>query len=285
MKRELNFSGESPLLYIVATPIGNLGEVSARTIEILNEMDYIACEDTRVTVKLLNRFEIKKTLFSCREFNEVVSAIKIIDDLKKGMKVAYVSDAGYPSISDPGGRLIQKALKENIKVSVISGSSAFLNALVGSGLNTERFYFHGFLSPKDKVRAEELRHLMKRPETLIFYEAPHRITKTLQAMHTIFGNRRACIARELTKKHEEFIRMNLEDMLTLEKETLKGEMVIVIEGHNAEMQKFYNDEEILKMVYSLVRSGTTPKDAIKKVSDDLKINKNYVYKIYTSFLT
>ncbi len=285
MKRELNFTGTSPILYIVATPIGNLDETNQRAINILKEMDYIACEDTRVTIKLLNRFKIKKTLFSCREFNEVASAMKIIEDLKKGLKIAYLTDAGYPAISDPGGRLIQKVLAEKIKVSVISGSSAFLNALVGSGLNTERFYFHGFLSPREKVRAEELRHLIQRPETLIFYEAPHRILKTLQTMLQVLGNRRACLARELTKKHEEYIRMNLSELVELEKETLKGEMVIVIEGFNSESPMRFSDEDINKLVYSIIRTGVSPKDAIKKVSEQLNISKNYVYKVYTNFLT
>ncbi|MDD4153852.1 MAG: 16S rRNA (cytidine(1402)-2'-O)-methyltransferase [Bacilli bacterium] len=278
--RELNFKGNSPILYIVATPIGNLGEMNPRALEIIKSMDYIACEDTRVSGKLLAHFEIQKPLVSCREHNEVAGSIRIINDLKDGKKVAYLSDAGYPAISDPGNRLVSEALAHNIKVSVISGSNAMLSALIGSGLSTERFYFHGFLSPKEKARVDELRGLIKRRETLIFYEAPHRILKTISDMLKIFGNRKACLARELTKKHEEYIRMNLADLAMLDKDSIKGEMVLVVEGNNEEMAANINDDEVRKMISNLVDFGMSPKDAIKQVSDLLKIAKNHVYKIY-----
>lgn len=278
--RELNFKGKAPILYIIATPIGNLNEMTPRAIETIKNMDYIACEDTRVSGKLLAHFEMQKPLVSCREHNEISGAIRIINDLKSGLKVAYLSDAGYPSISDPGNRLIREALASGIKVSIISGANAMLNALVGSGLNSERFYFHGFLSPKEKARVDELRGLIKRRETLIFYEAPHRILKTISDMVKIFGNRKACLARELTKKHEEFIRMNLNDLAMLDKDSLKGEMVLVVEGNNEEIAPHINDDEVRKMVSSFIDIGMTPKDAIKQVSDLLKIAKNQVYKIF-----
>ncbi|NCA96730.1 MAG: 16S rRNA (cytidine(1402)-2'-O)-methyltransferase [Bacteroidia bacterium] len=278
--RELNFKGSTPILYIVATPIGNLDEMTPRALEIIRSVDYIACEDTRVSGKLLAHFEIQKPLVSCREHNEISGAIRIINDLKSGIKVAYLSDAGYPAISDPGNRLVNEALANDIKVSVISGANAMLNALVGSGLDTERFYFHGFLSPKEKARLEELRGLLKRRETLIFYEAPHRITKTISDMFKIFGNRKACLARELTKKHEEFIRMNLGDLAMLDKDSLKGEMVLVVEGNSEEIAPNVNDDEVRKMISNLVDIGMSPKDAIKQVSDLLKLGKNQVYKIY-----
>jgi len=278
--RELNFQGNTPFLYIVATPIGNLGEMNPRALEIIKSMDYIACEDTRVSGKLLSHFEIQKPLVSCREHNEISGAIRIINDLKAGQKVAYLSDAGYPAISDPGNRLITEALSQGVKVSVISGSNAMLSALIGSGLNTDRFYFHGFLSPKEKVRLEELRTLVKRRETLIFYEAPHRILKTISDMLKVFGSRKACLARELTKKHEEYIRMNLSDLSLLDKETLRGEMVLVVEGNNEEIAANVNDDEVRKMISNLVDIGMSPKDAIKQVSDLLKLAKNRVYKIY-----
>ena len=278
--RELNFKGNTPILDIIATPIGNLNEMTPRALDIIKEMDYIACEDTRVSGKLLAHFGIQKPLVSRREHNEISGAIRIISDLKNGQKIAYLSDAGYPSISDPGNRLVSETLANGIKVSVISGANAMLNALVGSGLNTERFYFHGFLSPKEKVRQEELRTLLKRRETLIFYEAPHRIVKTISDMLKIFGNRKACLARELTKKHEEFIRMNLTDLSMLDKETLKGEMVLVIEGNNEEVAAHINDDEVRKMISNFIDIGMTPKDAIKQVSDLLKLAKNRIYKIY-----
>ncbi|MFA5481549.1 MAG: 16S rRNA (cytidine(1402)-2'-O)-methyltransferase [Bacilli bacterium] len=278
--RELNFNGLSPILYIVATPIGNLSEMTPRALDIIRGVDYVACEDTRVSSKLLMHFGIQKPIVSCREHNELTGAIRIVNDLKAGIKVAYLSDAGYPAISDPGSRLIKEALKNGIKVSVISGANALLNALVGSGLDTDRFYFHGFLSPKEKARIDELRGLVKRRETLVFYEAPHRILKTLSDMLKIFGNRRACIARELTKKHEEFIRMNLAELSVLEKDTLKGEMVLIVEGSDDEVEANVNDDEIRKMISNFIDLGMTPKDAIKHVSDMLKIAKNRVYKIY-----
>lgn len=278
--RELNFKGSTPILYIVATPIGNLDEMTPRALEIIKSADYIACEDTRVSGKLLAHFEIQKPLVSCREHNEISGAMRIIDDLRNGIKVAYLSDAGYPAISDPGNRLVHEALANDIKVSVISGANAMLNALVGSGLDTERFYFHGFLSPKEKARIDELRSLLKRRETLIFYEAPHRILKTVADMFKIFGNRKACLARELTKKHEEYIRMNLGDLAMLDKDSLKGEMVLVVEGNNEEMAPNINDDEVRKMISNLVDIGMSPKDAIKQVSELLKIGKNQVYKIY-----
>lgn len=278
--RELNFKGSTPILYIVATPIGNLDEMTPRALEIIKSADYIACEDTRVSGKLLAHFEIQKPLVSCREHNEISGAMRIIDDLRNGIKVAYLSDAGYPAISDPGNRLVHEALANDIKVSVISGANAMLNALVGSGLDTERFYFHGFLSPKEKARIDELRSLLKRRETLIFYEAPHRILKTVADMFKIFGNRKACLARELTKKHEEYIRMNLGDLAMLDKDSLKGEMVLVVEGNNEELAPNINDDEVRKMISNLVDIGMSPKDAIKQVSELLKIGKNQVYKIY-----
>jgi len=278
--RELNFNGLSPILYIVATPIGNLSEMTPRALDIIRGVDYVACEDTRVSSKLLMHFGIQKPIVSCREHNELTGAIRIVNDLKAGIKVAYLSDAGYPAISDPGSRLIKEALKNGIKVSVISGANALLNALVGSGLDTDRFYFHGFLSPKEKARIDELRGLVKRRETLVFYEAPHRILKTLSDMLKIFGNRRACIARELTKKHEEFIRMNLAELSVLEKDTLKGEMVLIVEGSDDEVEANVNDDEIRKMISNFIDLGMTPKDAINHVSDMLKIAKNRVYKIY-----
>ncbi len=278
--RELNYSGTKSLLYIIATPIGNLDEFSPRAIDILKSVDIVACEDTRVSGKLLASFHIKKELISCREHNEEEVSQRLIKMIKDGKKVAYLSDAGYPCISDPGNRLIVDALQNDIKVAVISGPNAALNALVGSGLSTEKFYFHGFLDPKTKIRKEELRNLMQRKETLIFYEAPHRIIDTLNDLDEIFGSRKACIARELTKKHEEFIRGNLDELKTLDPETLKGEMVIVVEGNNEETMININDDEIRKMINSLTDMGVSTKDAIRQVSELLKINKNYIYKIY-----
>lgn len=278
--RELNFESKKPLLYLVATPIGNMQEVSPRTIETLKEVDLVACEDTRVTGKFLTMLGISKPLVSLREHNEVSASNEIVAKILNGTKVAYMSDAGYPCISDPGSRLVKLALQNDINITAISGPNAALNALVASGLCEDHFYFHGFLDAKESVKLEELRKLANREETLIFYEAPHRIQKTLSAMFTILGNRKACIARELTKKHEEYIRGSLEELSQIDPETLKGEMVIIVEGSLGEIKPDINNDEIIQMVKNLVNMGLTTKDAIKKVAETTNINKNYIYKIY-----
>ena len=278
--RTLNFDSKRKLLYLVATPIGNLDEFSPRAIKILADTDLIACEDTRNTAKLLNFFNISKPLVSLREHNENEQAEHIIEEIKNGKNVAYVSDAGYPCISDPGARLVKKCIENEINISTISGPNAALNALVASGLSCDHFYFHGFLDARSSIRLEELRNLVNRKETLIFYESPHRIQKTLNDMFLILGNRLACIARELTKKHEEYIRDTLEHLSQIDPETLKGEMVIVVEGTLGELKPNINNEEIISMVKNLVESGVSTKDAIKRVSDITNINKNYIYKIY-----
>lgn len=278
--RTLNFDNKKPLLYLVATPIGNLDEMSPRALKILAEVDLIACEDTRNTAKLLGFFNISKPLVSLREHNECEQAENIINEIKNGKKVAYVSDAGYPCISDPGARLVRKCIDNEINVSTISGPNAALNALAASGLASDHFYFHGFLNAKQSVRLEELRNLVKRNETLIFYESPHRIQKTLNDMFFILGNRNACICRELTKKHEEFIRDTLEHLSQLDPDTLIGEMVIIIEGTLGEAKPNVNNEEIISMIKNLVETGVSTKDAIKRVSELTDISKNYIYKIY-----
>lgn len=278
--RSLNFDSNKPLLYLVATPIGNLQEVSPRTIEVLSNVDLIACEDTRVTGKLLSLLGIKKDLISLREHNEVSASKDLIEKIKNGLKVAYVSDAGYPCISDPGSKLVKICLENDINVAPISGPNAALNALIASGLCEDHFYFHGFLNAKESVRLEELRELATKKEALIFYEAPHRIQKTLESMYEILGDRKACIARELTKKHEEFIRGGLKYLSEIDPETLKGEMVIVVEGASGEVKPIISNTDIVNMVKTMVESGMSTKDAIKKVAELTKLNKNAVYKAY-----
>jgi 16S rRNA (cytidine1402-2'-O)-methyltransferase len=280
MKRVLNFKHtQTPILYLVATPIGNLDELSVRVINTLKDADIIACEDTRVTAKLLSFIDIKKPLLSCHEHNESTITELLITSLKEGKKVVYVSDAGYPGISDPGEILVRAALDADIRVSVISGPSAILNALVASGLSTDRFYFHGFLPTKETVRLDELKSLYKREETLIFYEAPHRIDKTLRSAFEVFGNRQACIARELTKIHEEYIRGPLQELVEIDPATLKGEMVLLVEGNRDEFSIKLSDEEIRSLVDSLTATGLSMKDAVRQVSLMTHVNKNYIYKL------
>jgi 16S rRNA (cytidine1402-2'-O)-methyltransferase len=208
MKRRKSFSEAKQTkgkLYLVATPIGNLEEITPRAVTTLTSIDAIACEDTRVSSKLLLHLGIKKTLIACHEHNELTVSKQLVDMMLEGQSIAYLSDAGYPGISDPGQRLVQAALTEDIQVIVISGPSAVFNALVASGLDSSKFYFHGFLRQKEAARLDEIKDLYRRPETLIFYEAPHRIDVTLRNLFEVLGNRKACIARELTKLHEEYI--------------------------------------------------------------------------------
>lgn len=280
MKRTQNFVNNKPTLYLIATPIGNLSEFTPRAIEILKEADYVGCEDTRNSKILFDHFGISTTLISCHEHNENEASEQLISYLLNGKNVCYVSDAGYPGISDPGSRLVKKALDNDINVSVINGSSAFLTALVASGLETDHFYFHGFLASKESQRENELKEMINRKETLIFYESPHRIMKTLVSMQKIFGNRKICLCRELTKKFEEYIRGTLDELVTLDENTLKGEMVVIVEGNKDETSSFVSDEEIMAYVNSLTEVGLSTKDAIKNASSTLKVNKNYIYKLF-----
>ena len=277
MKRNKSFDG-SNVLYLVATPIGNLKEFSSRAIEVISNADIVAAEDTRNTYSLLANFGIKKTLFSLREHNEKEATNHIINEIKNGKKVVYVSDAGYPGISDPGHILVEEAINNNINVSTVCGSSAFINALVSSGLPTDHFYFHGFLSPKEGQAKQELDFLKSKGETLIFYESPHRILKTINYMFEVFGNRKAVIARELTKINEEFIRGTLEELTKIDPESLKGEMVVLIEGNTFE--ESLSDSEISAKVQYFIDKGLSKKDAIQVVSDLYAINKNKIKNLF-----
>ena len=277
-ERELNFQGPSPLLYLLATPIGNLEEISPRTKKIIEQADYIACEDTRNSGLLLSRLGFDKKLISCHEHNEEAASQQIVSLLKEGKKVAYMSDAGYPAISDPGSRLVANCLANGIKVATVSGPNAALNALASSGLDSTHFYFHGFLSAKPSERDQELNRIKVRKETVIFYESPHRISKTLLALYQALGDRQAVIARELTKAHEEFIRGTLKEFLTIDEATLKGEMVIVVEGDHSE--PVVSEEAIIQQLKAFLAEGLRSKEAIKKTAELLSVNKNQVYSLY-----
>ena len=274
MKRIKSFDNSRPVLYLISTPIGNLGEFSNRALETIKEMDIIGAEDTRNTGDLLAKSNIKKQLFSLREHNEVEASQYLIKQIKEGKKVAYMSDAGYPGISDPGYILTKLCLENDIAVSVISGPSAFISALVSSGLETNHFYFHGFLSPKEGEAKSELEELKSKKETLIFYEAPHRIKKTLQILFDVLGNRRVSLHRELTKLNEENIVGNLDELLTLDESTLKGEMVIVIEGNKD--NKSLSEEEIIEKVNYFISKNMSKKDAIDAVSEIYNVRKNII---------
>lgn len=279
LDRELNFQGKKPLLYLVATPIGNLEEFSPRAISTLKEMDYVACEDTRNSGLLLKRFGIDVPLISCHEHNEEKAADKIISLMQEGKKIAYVSDAGYPVISDPGERLARKAIENGFKVSVINGPNAGLCALVASGIPTKHFYFYGFLDSKPSARIKQLTSLKDFKDTIIFYESPHRISDTLKDMANILGkDRNASLARELTKAHEEFIRGTLEELSGIDESTLIGEMVIVIEGAREEEKEITDDDIVYYLSEELKEKKS--KNAIKDVSLKYSLPKNRVYEIY-----
>ena len=277
MTRSKPFNNSKPVLYLIATPIGNLKEMSPRALEVISEMDIIAAEDTRNSFSLLNNFGIKKEMFSLREHNEIEASKHLLEKIKEGKKVAYMSDAGYPGISDPGYLLVQEMIKNDIAVSTVSGSSAFINALVASGLDTKHFFFYGFLPAKESEAKEEIASLKSRKETIILYEAPHRIMKTLGLLKDGLGDRYVCLARELTKINEEYIRGNLSELLELDETTIKGEIVLIVEGNKEEVS--IDDNKIISRVEYFVKLGLSQKDAINVVAEEFNINKNYVKKL------
>ena len=264
-------------LFLVATPIGNLNEVSPRTIDILKNVSVIACEDTRNSVKLMSHFDIHTKLITYHNFNEESSTNGIIELLKKGEDVALISDAGYPLISDPGYLLVNEVIKEGFNIQTISGPSAGINALVASGLQTNHYMFYGFLNAKQSQAKKELEDLKEFPYTIIIYEAPHRILKTLDLCLKVLGDRKAVIARELTKLHEEYIRGNLSELVKLEE--VKGEIVLLIEGY----KKTNEDTDInalIKEVDKLVKTGLKTKQAVNEVAEKYNYSKNVLYNAY-----
>ena len=258
-------------LYLVATPIGNLDDMTFRAVQILREVEIIAAEDTRRTRKLLAHFDIHTSLIRCDEFTD---AEKIIQLLRDGKNIACVSDAGLPAISDPGANLVKAAAAENITVCPIPGANAALSALICSGLDTARFTFAGFLPKSAKNRREILRELKNHTETLIFYEAPHRIKNILGELAEIFGNRRAVLARELTKIHEEFIRADLLELAEKLDEP-RGEFVIVVEGAAAQAE--IPSENFLDAYKNLVSAGIDKKTAMREIAAKFKISRREIY--------
>ena len=273
-----NFS--NAILYVVSTPIGNVKELSPRAIEVLNQVDLICSEDTRTTSTLLNNFNISKPYISYHMHNEQEASEKIINLLLEGKKIALTSDAGYPGISDPGSILIKHCIEHDIAVSIINGANAFIPALIGSGLDTTHFYFHGFLKSKESERKKEIEELKNKKETMIFYESPHRIQETLHNLYQILGNRKVSLAREITKIHEEYIRGSLEEFETFPFDSIKGDMVIVLEG-NKEI-KVLSEQEFIQLIKEEMEQGKSLKDAVKNVSNNYSLKKNYVYQLATS---
>ena len=268
-------------LYICPTPIGNLEDITYRTLRVLNEVDLIAAEDTRHSVKLLNHFEISKPLTSYFEHNKDTKGLYLINKLIEGENIALISDAGMPGISDPGEDLIKLAIENNIEVDVLPGASAFVIALVGSGLNTHKFAFEGFLDRDKKLRRSRLEEIKEEDRTMIFYESPHRLKDTLKDMLKILGNREISVNRELTKKYQEVIREDIETVINIfnEKE-VKGEFVLIVDGFKGE-KTLANDHSNLnerEYVEVLLSEGMSKKDAIKVVCKERKLKKDFVYK-------
>lgn len=266
--------------YLVGTPIGNLGDISSRAIETLDMVDFIAAEDTRNTLKLLNHFDIKKPLVSYFEHNKKKRGEEIVELLKQGKRGALVTDAGMPAISDPGADLVSLLYQNGFSVTAVPGPTAFTTALTLSGLDTSRFSFEGFLSTTKKNRYEHLESLKTYRNTLIFYEGPTKVKATLADIQKILGNRKCAVVRELTKMYEEVLRGDIGQMLEhFETTEPRGEFVIIVEGQNEQNREpmFWENLSIADHVEFYVNSGNDKKTAIRLVANDRKIPKNEVY--------
>ena len=269
----------SGTLYLVATPIGNLGDFSPRAVETLEQVDFIAAEDTRVSVKLLNHFEIKKPLVSYHEHNHVSAGQAILQRLLAGESCALVTDAGTPAVSDPGEDLVRLCAENGVEVLSIPGCCAAVNALAVSGLPTGRFAFEGFLTVNKKNRRERLESLKNEERTLIFHEAPHKLLTTLQDMEAVFGSdRRIALCRELTKLHEETLRTTLGGAVAHYTEnTPKGEFVLVLAGAEPHQEAAVTLEDAVAQVLTLKAQGIRLKDAAKEVAEHTGFSKNELY--------
>ncbi len=267
------------MLYLVPTPIGNLGDISLRCRNTLAEADFIAAEDTRVTLRLLNHLELHKPLVSYYEHNKSAKGGRIVERILAGETCALVSDAGSPAISDPGEDLVRQCAEAGITVCAIPGPCAAITALSISGLPTGRFTFEGFLSTAKKSRNEHLNALKTETRTMIFYEAPHKLLNTLEDMAAVFGGtRRISLCRELTKLHEEVIRTTLEEAVERYKEAPpKGEFVLIIEGAEPEAAPICTIEEAAQRALALMEQGISRKDACKQVAKETELPKNAIY--------
>ncbi len=273
-------------LYLVPTPIGNLEDMTFRAIKIMKESAYIAAEDTRQTKKLCNYFEIETPVISYHEHNKKVSGDKILALLRDGKDVALVSDAGMPTISDPGYELVVEAIQEKMYVVPLPGANAALTSLIASGLRTQPFYFFGFLDRNKKEKRKQLEGLVHIQATLLFYEAPHRLKETLKMMREVLGDRKITVSRELTKKFEEFIRGDLDGVLAwTEEDTVRGEFCLVVEGSKHSEDEFseawWENLSIEQHVNHYTGTGSmTTKEAIKQVAKDRNQQKREIYQEY-----
>ena len=274
-----SFKENSNALYLVPTPIGNMKDMSPRLLEILNLCDMVLCEDTRITGSLLSYFNIKKKLICSNEQTEDSLKEEVEKYLNDGLNIALVTDRGTPIISDPGYKIVSYITEKGYNVVGLTGPTAFIPALIASGLNPQPFMFYGFLNSKESKRKKELELLRDYKYTIIFYEAPHRIIQMLSTVKDIFGNRRISVSREISKIFEEIYRGNIIDVISeLEDSQIKGEFVIVVEGNREEYD--YSEMTIDNHVRLYLDDGYTEKEAIKLVAKDRKVNKSEIYKYY-----
>ncbi len=270
---------EKGALYVVGTPIGNLSDMTERAKSVLSECDFVACEDTRVSGKLLNLFGIKKSLVSYHEHNKASAAQGIIERLQNGETGAIVTDAGMPAISDPGEDLVRQCKEQGIKVIPVPGACAFVSALAASGFASRRFCFEGFLPTDKKERDEVLSCYANDKKTVIFYEAPHRLAKTLEILYSALGDRKICLARELTKLNEEiYVTTLLEAVKEYETRAPRGEYVLIVEGSKGETDSVFDSMTVQQHVEFYIDKGLSKMDAIKACAKDRKVPKNEIYK-------
>lgn len=273
---------ENNTLYVVGTPIGNLGDLSPRAAEVLSEVDFIAAEDTRVTLKLLNHLGLKKPMVSYFEHNKAMRGSEICSRILKGESCAIVSDAGMPCISDPGEDLVRECGSLGIKTVVVPGPSALISALCVSGLSTGRFTFEGFISVNKKSRKEHLQSLLNEKRTMIFYEAPHKLPNTLKDLYAYFGERKLTIVREITKIHEEVIRTDTKTAAeSIDDNPLKGEIVLVLEGKSEEVKEEMSLADAVELANKFIKEGEKASDAAKKAATLSGLKKNEIYRELT----
>lgn len=267
-------------IYLVATPIGNLRDMSFRAIETLKNVDLIAAEDTRQSLKLLNYYNISKPLVSYHRHNEDVKTEGLINKVKEGKNIAIITDAGTPGISDPGEVIVKQAINESIDVVPIPGACALINALICSGLDTREFSFYGFLPINKKLRKNKIEEIKNEEKTTIIYEAPHRIMETLKELEEKIGDANIVVARELTKIHEEFIRGKISEVI--QKIKPKGEFIILIEGTKKEKENELNSLTLEEHYKYYENKGFTKKEIIKKIAKDRGVNKNEIYQFFVN---
>lgn len=268
---------DSASLYLIPTPIGNLDDITVRALKVLEAVDFVLCEDTRETGKLLSKYNIKKKLVSCHEFNEEKIKENVVEELKNGKNIGLVTDQGTPIISDPGYIIAREVINSGLNVISLPGATAFVPALTSSGISPSPFVFYGFLNSKSSKQKKELQSLKNLKYTMIFYEAPHRLKDTLTNMLEVFGNRNISINREISKIHEEICRGRISELIDLV-DNMKGEFVIIVEGNTEVVD--YSHLTVFEHIKLYLDDGMSEKDAIKLVAKERNVAKSVIYKEY-----